>query len=185
MKISNIRKHICTITHHKNLVRKGCFKVGLYRQGLLHDMSKYTPTEFIVGCKYYQGNRSPNNAEREDTGLSTSWIHHYGRNKHHFEHWVDYGINCDTIIQGVPMPRKYIAEMVMDRICASKVYNPGTYTDKAPLAYFMKSKEKLWFVHKQTNEHLEFLLRMLAEKGEKETLYYIRNVYLKGKEIKN
>ena len=157
--------HFKTITKHKLMVMKYCFRIGLYRQGLLHDLSKYSWTEFSVGCKYYQGNRSPNNAEREDTGLSTSWIHHYGRNKHHFEHWVDYGINCDTIIQGVPMPRKYIAEMVMDRI--------------------MKSKEKLWFVHKQTNEHLEFLLRMLAEKGEKETLYYIRNVYLKGKEIKN
>ena len=86
-----------------------CFKIGLYRQGLLHDLSKYSWTEFSVGCRYYQGNRSPNNAEREDTGLSTSWIHHYGRNKHHFEHWVDYGVDCDTVIQGVPMPRKYIA----------------------------------------------------------------------------
>ena len=59
-------KHLCTILHHKNLVRAGCFKIGLYKQGLLHDMSKYTPTEFLVGCKYYQGTMSPNNAERED-----------------------------------------------------------------------------------------------------------------------
>ena len=56
-------KHLCTILHHKNLVRAGCFKIGLYKQGLLHDMSKYTPTEFLVGCKYYQGTMSPNNAE--------------------------------------------------------------------------------------------------------------------------
>ncbi len=41
------------------------------------------------------------------------------------------------------------------------------------------------FVHEDTNRDLEFLLRMLAEKGEKETLCYIRNSYLKGKEIKN
>ena len=41
-------KHLCTILHHKNLVRAGCFKIGLYKQGLLHDMSKYTPTEFLV-----------------------------------------------------------------------------------------------------------------------------------------
>lgn len=62
-------KHLCTILHHKNLVRAGCFKIGLYKQGLLHDMSKYTPTEFLVGCKYYQGTMSPNNAEREDKGI--------------------------------------------------------------------------------------------------------------------
>ena len=77
--------HFKTITKHKLMVMKYCFRIGLYRQGLLHDLSKYSWTEFSVGCKYYQGNRSPNNAEREDTGLSTSWIHHYGRNKHHFE----------------------------------------------------------------------------------------------------
>ena len=63
-------QHLQTINHHKYLVMKECFEVGLYKQGLLHDMSKYSPTEFLVGCKYYQGNRSPNNAEREATGYS-------------------------------------------------------------------------------------------------------------------
>ena len=137
--------------------------------------------EFLVGCKYYQGDRSPNNAEREDTGISKSWLHHKGRNKHHFEYWVDYAPGDEHIINGVPMPRKYIAEMVMDRISASRNYHPDTYTDRAPLEYFLKSKDKLWFVHEKTNEDLEFLLGMLAEKGEKETLKYIKHVYLKGK----
>lgn len=97
-------QHFKTITRHKLLVMKYCFKMGLYWQGLVHDLSKYSWTEFSVGCRYYQGDRSPNNAEREATGLSTSWIHHYGRNKHHFEHWVDYGIDCDTVIQGCLCP---------------------------------------------------------------------------------
>ena len=85
--------HFITITHHKILVMQGCFKVGLYWQGLMHDLSKYEPSEFWVGAKYYQGTRSPNNAEREDIGVSTSWLHHKGRNKHHFEHWVDYSLD--------------------------------------------------------------------------------------------
>ena len=68
--------HFCTITKHKFLVMKECFRVGLYRQGLLHDLSKYSWTEFRVGCRYYQGNRSPNNAEREDRGYSSAWLHH-------------------------------------------------------------------------------------------------------------
>ena len=72
----NIWKHFCTINHHKILVMRGCFQVGLIRQGLLHDLSKYSPTEFIVGCKYYQGNMSPNNAEREAVGYSSAWLHH-------------------------------------------------------------------------------------------------------------
>lgn len=82
----NIWGHFKTITAHKLLVMKYCFKIGLYKQGLLHDLSKYAPSEFLVGARYYQGTRSPNNAEREDTGVSTAWMHHKGRNKHHFEY---------------------------------------------------------------------------------------------------
>ena len=50
-------QHFNTITKHKILVMKECFRVGLYRQGLLHDLSKYSPSEFLVGCRYYQGTR--------------------------------------------------------------------------------------------------------------------------------
>ena len=75
-------QHFKTITTHKMWVMRYCFKIGLYWQGLTHDLSKYSPTEFLVGMKYYQGDRSPNNAEREDTGMSKSWMHHKGRNKH-------------------------------------------------------------------------------------------------------
>ena len=84
--------HFITITHHKILVMQGCFKVGLYWQGLMHDLSKYEPSEFWVGAKYYQGTRSPNNAEREEKGYSGAWLHHKGRNKHHYEYWIDYSM---------------------------------------------------------------------------------------------
>lgn len=172
-------KHFKTITRHKFMVMEYCFRVGLYKQGLLHDLSKYTPTEFLVGCRYYQGTRSPNNAEREATGVSLSWLHHKGRNKHHFEHWVDYSLDGEHIIAGAPMPRKYIAEMVMDRISASRNYSEDSYNDQAPLAYYLANKDRLWFVHKDTKRDLEALLRMLAEKGEKETFAYIKHIYLK------
>ena len=172
--------HFKTITTHKLMVMKYCFRIGLYKQGLLHDLSKYTPTEFLAGCRYYQGNRSPNNAEREATGVSRSWLHHKGRNKHHFEYWIDYGLSpCETVITGMEMPKKYVAEMIMDRICAARVYNGSAYTDTQPLAYYEKGKDKMWFIHKNTKEQLEFLLLMLAEKGEKETLSYIKNIFLK------
>ena len=83
-------EHLKTITKHKMAVMRHCFAVGLYKQGLLHDLSKYSWTEFSMGAKYYQGDRSPNNAEREDIGYSSAWLHHKGRNKHHFEYWIDY-----------------------------------------------------------------------------------------------
>ena len=82
-------QHFKTITKHRHLVRAGCFRVGLYWQGLTHDLSKYSLTEFLPGAKYYQGNRSPNAAEREDKGYSEAWMHHKGRNRHHYEYWTD------------------------------------------------------------------------------------------------
>lgn len=171
--------HFKTITKHKLMVMGYCFRIGLYKQGLLHDLSKYSPTEFRQGCRYYQGTRSPNNAEREETGLSKAWLHHKGRNKHHFEYWIDYAAKpCDTVIEGIQMPRNYVAEMIMDRICASRVYNGKNYTNDQPLQYYLKSKDKMWFIHKETKREMEFLLTMLAKKGERKTLSYIKHVYL-------
>ena len=179
-------QHFKTITRHKLLVMRYCFRIGLYKQGLLHDLSKYEPVEFLVGCKYYQGDRSPNNAEREATGISRSWLHHKGRNKHHFEYWVDYVPGDEHIINGVPMPRKYVAEMVMDRISASRNYLGDKYDHTQPLSYFLKSKERLWFIHPDTKRDLEALLRILNDHGEEVLLSYIKNVYLKkGKKHRN
>ena len=74
--IYNAYHHFLTITKHKCEVMKNCFAVGLYRQGLLHDLSKYSWEEFAIGVKYYQGNRSPNAAEKEEKGYSAAWLHH-------------------------------------------------------------------------------------------------------------
>ena len=174
-------KHFKTITHHRILVCKGCFKIGLYWQGLMHDMSKYSPTEFKVGLKYYQGTRSPNNAEREDKGYSSAWLHHKGRNKHHYEYWIDYSSRVPGGMLPVPMPRKYIAEMIMDRIAACKVYNGDNYTNTSALDYYKLGLDPAP-MHDETRKWLEFFLNMLSEKGEKETYNYIKNVFLKNKE---
>lgn len=167
-------KHFKTITYHKYLVMKNCFKVGLYMQGLLHDVSKYSPSEFWVGAKYYQGDRSPNNAEREDIGYSSAWLHHKGRNKHHYEYWIDYSTRC---VPGgmlpAPMPTKYVIEMLMDRIAACMVYKGDEYTDSSPLEYYMSGKDPAP-MHEDTRKLLEKLLNMLATKGQDITFWYIR-----------
>ena len=169
-------QHFCTITRHKILVMKECFQVGLYKQGLLHDLSKYSWTEFRV--KYYQGDRSPNNAEREKTGCSLAWLHHKGRNKHHYEYWIDYGDNKDAAMTGMKMPVRYVVEMFLDRIAASKIYKGAAYRDTDPLAYFLGGKGQ-YLMHPETEELLEKLLRMLAEKGEEETFRYVRHDILR------
>lgn len=174
--------HFNTITRHKMFVMKECFRVGLYRQGILHDLSKYGWTEFSVGCKYYQGNRSPNNAEREAIGYSSAWLHHKGRNKHHYEYWIDYGLEGDKILIGMKMPVNYVVEMFLDRIAACKVYKGERYHNDDPLEYFKRGKGNV-LMHKETEELLERLLVMLASEGEEETYKYVRKLLKKSRGI--
>lgn len=170
--------HFKTITYHKYLVMKHCFKVGLYRQGLLHDMSKYSPKEFLIGAKYYTGTCSPNAEERKEFGYSTAWLHHKGRNKHHLEYWLDYG-NSDPGMVGHPMPTKYMVELCMDRIAACKVYHGDSYTDADPLDYLKLSRDSK-LMHETTRAQVVEILTMLRDKGEEETFQYIRDVILKN-----
>lgn len=167
-----IIQHFKTITKHRHEVIKNCFKAGIPVQGFLHDLSKYSPSEFIVGAMYYQGNRSPNEGEREAYGYSKAWMHHKGRNKHHFEYWTDYNPETKKM-SPVKMPYKYVVEMFCDRVAASKVYLKSDYTDDAPLKYFERGRTNR-LIHPETSATLEKLLKMLSVKGEKYTFRYIR-----------
>lgn len=132
-----------------------------------------------MGAKYYQGNRSPNSAERQEKGYSISWMHHKGRNRHHYEYWTD--LNMETRqYEPVYMPRKYMVEQIMDRRAACVVYQGKAYTDASALHYFQSGMEKNR-MHPENKRELEYLLTMLAERGENETFRYIKDHVLKGK----
>lgn len=172
-------EHLKTITNHKMMVMKHCFAVGLYKQGLLHDLSKYSWTEFSVGAKYYQGTRSPNDAEREDKGYTTSWLHHKGRNKHHLEYWMDYDVDRSVAqLVGMPMPKEYIIEMFCDRVAACKIYGKDAYTERSAWDYYKKGRASK-LLHPESRATLEGYLKMLAIKGEDYTFRYIKNVEVK------
>ena len=168
----NLFGHLHTVNSHRRLVRRYCFRAGLYAQGLRHDLSKYSPTEFIPGVKYYQGDRSPNEREREVDGASKAWMHHKGRNRHHFEYWTDYNMKTKRL-EPVKMPDIFIFEMFCDRVAASKTYNKEKYNDSMPLEYFLRAKPRR-IIEKTTAAKLEFLLTMLRDKGEDEVFRYIR-----------
>ena len=92
----NFWGHLRTILHHKNLVRHYCFRAGLYKQGIMHDWSKYSPVEFINSVRNFQGGKkSPNFGEKATKGYSSSWLHHKGRNRHHFEYWIDFTLRSE------------------------------------------------------------------------------------------
>ena len=133
MKLIN---HLKTINKHKYYVTMLCFKCGLYKQGLLHDLSKYSPTELKTGAKYWVGTRSPNSIERETIGYSTAWLHHKGRNKHHPEYWYDpMSRNPMPVI-----PYKYIVEMICDNLAAGIVYNGKRWRNYTQLKYWNSRK---------------------------------------------
>ena len=170
-------RHFITITKHRHRVIAHAFRAGIGFQGLWHDLSKYSPAEFWVGAKYYTGKRSPNEGERAEYGYSAAWLHHKGRNRHHFEYWVDYVLLPEGKITyaGNPMPMKYVAEMFCDRIAASRVYQGENYTDDKPYEYFMNARDDIdGLMHPDTARELETMLTVLKEKGEDAAFAYVR-----------
>ena len=167
-----IIKHFITITKHRHETVKNCFRAGIGWQGLFHDLSKYSPSEFFISAKLYQGVRSPNEKARELYGYSTAWMHHKGRNKHHFEYWSDIS-PITKEYEPVKMPRKYLIEMVCDRIAASKIYMKENYNDASALNYLLAGRDK-GRMHKETYEELVHLLTYLKDNGEKALYEYIR-----------
>lgn len=175
--MANIWGHLKTITKHKIAVTKLCFRCGLYKQGLLHDLSKYSWVEFSAGARYYQGNRSPIDREKEVKGYSLGWLHHKGRNKHHWEYWLD---NATDGIQPLEMPLNYVIEMYCDRTAASKIYMKDAYHDGSAYEYFMRGYHHV-LMHPNTKALLEHILIYQRDHGTDQTIAYIRKELLKNK----
>lgn len=138
MKISNFFKHLSLVMRHKWRVFVNCAKCGLWWRGLVHDLSKFTPTEFFESVKYYQGNRSPIGVCRRETGMSHAWLHHKGRNKHHIEYWLD----PECQIQPM-MPYPYAVECVCDKLAATRVYAGRGYSTDLPLKHWLRYGNKV------------------------------------------
>ncbi|MBR3227205.1 MAG: catalase [Erysipelotrichaceae bacterium] len=171
--------HLHTVRRHRREVRRLCFKCGLYRQGLLHDLSKYSPIEFWSGVKYFQGFRSPIDAEKEDVGYSLGWLHHSGRNPHHWEYWLDKDyVNMKIIVR--EMPFNSLLEAVCDKIAASKIYKKERYTDSSAYEFLTKGRDRHFMGSENYRRHIE-LLAYLKDNGEEKALAYYRSLYKKWK----
>ena len=158
----NFIYHLALICRHKWHVFKLCCKAGIPLQGILHDLSKFSPTEFWESVKYYNGKRSPLAVSRELNGYSKAWMHHKGRNKHHWEYWID-GYHRGGY--GCLMPFPYACEMICDMIAATKVYNGKDFTNQGPLAYFERQNYGQ-FVHPQIQDFMRAVFTAYIDKGE-------------------
>ena len=170
--------HLRTVRKHRKMVRKLCFKCGLYWQGLTHDLSKYSHTEFWNGVKYFTGTASPHVGERKVKGYSDAWLHHHNRNKHHAEYWQDIRPNGKT--ESIPMPMKYFAEMLCDRVAASMIYLGDKFTDKSALDYYGTHYDENQF-HLETREELEYWLVHIVAVGVDKTFNELKETLKEGK----
>ena len=156
--------HLHTVHLHRKYVRQGCFKLGLYHQGLWHDLSKYSPREFFRSVKFYDGHRSPNAIDRRFNGVSTAWLHHKGRNRHHFEYWIDVVASEGGVI-GCRMPMRYVAEMVCDRRAACMAYHGKDY-DPADAWNYYEGHRRYVMIDPESRAVLEKALLLMRDEGE-------------------
>jgi len=177
-----IIKHLNTVNRHRWEVFKLCCKVGIPFRGMLHDLSKYSYEEFSESVKYYKkskGNFSPLLACKRENGYSKAWLHHFGRNKHHFEYWYDFNAPNKTPV----MPFKYALEMLCDRIAASKIYQGDKFTTNYPLEYFTTRRENM-NINSSVADWLFEVLTKYAKDGDKilnkEKLYKLYLKHTKG-----
>ena len=168
--MSKLFKHLKTVGKHRRAVRRLCFKCGLYWQGLTHDLSKYSHIEFWPQVKRWTGTCSPIDIEIKEKGYSAAWLHHKGRNPHHFEYWLDPAHN----IPPARMPMKYLAEMFCDRVAASKTYLGKAYTPDAPRKYLESRPQEKDLMHPETYRTLCELFTFLEEWGEARTCAYLK-----------
>lgn len=155
--------HLKTVCKHRYYVFRECASCGIIWQGLIHDLSKFSAEEFLSSVKYYQGDRSPIDAEKEAIGYSKAWLHHKGRNKHHWEYWTDFNAKTGEVIAN-NIPKKYCIEMICDWIGAGKAYMGDAWTEYAPLEHFERVRSGRHF-HPETEELLSNLLKIIHING--------------------
>ena len=164
IKFSNIFKHFGKICKHKWWVFYYCCRAGIPWRGFKHDMSKFSPTEFWESVKYYQGTRSPIDACKEANGVSKAWMHHKGRNPHHYEYWMD---NFDKGGESLQMPFKDAVELVCDYLGAGRAYMGKNFSFKAEYEWWKNKRSKPLAMHPQTKKFIDIVLSKFAEEEDR------------------
>lgn len=172
--MKNIIKHFVLITKHKWVVFKLCCMAGIPWRGILHDLSKYSPIEFFESIKYYSGDHSPIREAKIENGYSKAWLHHKGRNKHHFEYWIDMSAPEKTPI----MPFVYTVEMICDTMAAGIVYQGKNWDKGYQQQYFNTRTDKAW-INPKIVKVLEEVYAEIAKKGIKPVINkkILREIY--------
>ena len=131
--------HWKTVRTHRKWVRYYCRLAGIRWRGWKHDLSKYSPTEFLESARYWTGTRSPIDEAKRQQGYSRAWLHHRGRNSHHWAYWADNFSENFTVHM---MPMNDFVEMVCDFLAAGRTYNGDD---------FSYSRERTWWLYERNH----------------------------------
>jgi len=118
-------KYAKYLIKHCWYVRKMCWKNGLYWQGLVHDLSKWRPSEFIPYARFFYGDypeelnmyekiyhwtlKTKKDIQHD---FDVAWLKHIHRNPHHWQYWILLEDSGGEI--AMEMPEKYVKEMLCD-----------------------------------------------------------------------
>lgn len=150
------------LTKHRWYVMLECFKKGIYLRGLLHDIDKYLPYQFIPYANYHFNSDGSRINRRDSTGhydafesgdteFEMSIYLHWRRSKHHWESWVI--PHNDSKYKVFPMDMTTIKEMICDWKGAGKANGTPDI-----IKWYKANKEKL-ILHPDTREIVENLLK--------------------------
>lgn len=167
MLLCKILIHVRTVLIHKWYVGYYCFKAGLYKQGIFHDISKFSYTEFMESIKYANGKDSPINKCKKENGYSKAWFHHRGRNPHHYAMWID---NFDDGGEPVQMPFKYVLELICDFLGAGKVYMKNNFSYSNEYKWWLNKISKGIAMHYQTKTFVNRVLYIIAKNNSADIL---------------
>ena len=174
--VKNSLGHLRNILVHKYWVFKygGLFGVSLWRR-LMHDMSKFSPTEFFESVKYYQGTSSPIPVCKKENGHSKAWQHHKGRNTHHYEYWTD---NYDSGTTLIPMPFDCVMEMLSDWFAAGRTYQGKKFTFQGQYSWWEWKKSTKPAIHPTTVDLIDQCMGLIAKENRIDLLPATKHKYV-------
>lgn len=107
---------------HKYYVFKAGRRLGLgIWQLLIHDLSKLSLLEYPHYQRWFFENKN------DPDGFAYAWLYHQNRNKHHWDYWIArtghrIGVQGGYNPHPLPMPEKYVKEMIADWQAAGLCY---------------------------------------------------------------
>src|SRR5664280_1736204 len=90
-------KYLWYVVCHRWFVFIECCKLGIPWQGIVHDLSKFRPSEFFPYARHFHGVGAKEWRDKTgyykptDTGDSAfdfAWFLHQKRNAHHWQYWI-------------------------------------------------------------------------------------------------